>query len=82
MDWDALCKGWIAAVFMVLAVGLVELVYFSRFLLPLYTLVGGGVYAMCLRFLHAVNANDIQLARNLLGRRVDPLVRFLEKIFL
>jgi hypothetical protein len=82
MDWDALCKGWIAAVFMVLFVGLLELVYFSRYLLPLYILVGGAVYAMGLRFLKALNANDIQLARNLLGRRADPLVRFLEKIFL
>jgi len=82
MDWDALCKGWIAAVFMVLSIGLLELVYFSRYLLSLYILVGEGVYAMGLRFLKGVNANHIQLARNLLGRRADPLVRFFEKILL
>jgi len=79
-DKEALWKGFSAAMIMVLAVGLIEQMFFSGYLLPLYIIVGGIVYVIALRFLKAVNQNDILLIRNLAGKRAPSIVKVLEKV--
>lgn len=81
-DKEAMWKGWSASVVMFLIVGLVEQVFFSRYLLPLYILVGGVVYVIMLRIMKAVNEGDIQLFRNLMGKRGAWIVDSLAKILM
>lgn len=79
-DKEAVLKGWIAAFIMVLVVWLVEQLVFSRYLVSLYVIVGGVVYAFVLRVMKVVNEKDIQLLGEFMGERVAPLVDFLAKI--
>lgn len=81
-DKGALWKSWSAAVLMFVIVWLVEQVHFSPYLLPVYIVVGGAVYAGSLRILKAVNKGDLQLIRDLMGKRVAPLVDVLEKVLI
>ena len=78
-DREAVWKSWIAAVVMFVVVWLMEYVYFSLFLLPLYVVVGGVTYAVALRFLGAVNEDDMRLIRNLLGKKAVVIVDVAEK---
>ena len=79
-DGEAVWKSWAAAIGMFVAVWLVEYVYFSPYLLPLYVVVGGVVYAVALRLLGAVNENDMRLIRNLLGKKASVIVNVVEKV--
>ena len=80
LDKEALWKSWTAATFMFLVVGVIEWVYLSQYLLPFYIFAGGVAYVTALKMLKAVNENDIQLIRNLTGKRLSPIVNVLEKI--
>jgi len=73
-DDEALWKSWVAS--SVMAVGILgsQFLLYSKYLLPLYVLVGGIVYLVMLRFLRAVNAHDVHLARGFVGRRWQALV--------
>jgi len=81
LDKEAILKGWAAAFIMVLVVGLVEQLFFSRYLVPVYVIVGGVVYVLVLRIMKVVNERDIQLVREFMGERMAPLGDFLAKIF-
>jgi len=81
-DREAVWKGLSAALLMSVIVWLTVQICSSRYLLPAYILVGGVVYACALRFMGAIKKYDIQLIRNLIGRRVSPVVDLLEKILI
>ena len=81
-DKAAIWKSWVAATTMFVAVGLVEQVHMSCYLLPLLILVGGTVYVIALRLLKAVNENDIELVRKLLGNRAILITKILQKILI
>lgn len=81
-DKEVMWKSWIAAIVMLVAVSFAEQMYFSHYLLPAYISVGGMIYALALRILKAVNANDIQLLRNLLGKRANIITNIIEKILI
>ena len=49
-------------------------------MLPLYVVGGGAVYMVALRFLGAVNVNDIRLVRNLFGRKATVITNIVEKL--
>jgi hypothetical protein len=59
---------------MALAVLLIEYVYYSEFLLPLYVFVGGLVYMLSLRFLNVVDEQDILFLRQVFGVRVGLII--------
>jgi len=82
LDKEAIWKSWSAAIVMFMAVRLMEQIYFSPYLLPLYVFVGGTVYMIALRVMKAVKEDDMQLIRNLMGKRATPIVNILEKILL
>ena len=81
-DREAVWKSWCAAIAMLVAVWLTESLHFSPYLLPLYIVVGGTVYMVALRLLRTVNENDIELIRNLLGKRAAVITNLLEKILI
>jgi len=72
-DQEALCKSLIAGLAMVGVVTLVEYVWYSKYLLPLYVLTGGLAYLIMLRVLHATRKTDIQLIQQYLGKRLERL---------
>jgi len=45
-----------------------------------YVVGGGAVYMVALRFLGAVNVNDIRLVRNLFGRKATVITNIVEKL--
>jgi len=79
-DREAVWKSWTAAVGMFGAVWFVERMHFSPYLLPLYVVVGGVAYAVALRLLGAVNENDIELVRNLLGEKANTIINIVERL--
>ncbi|MGD8505663.1 MAG: oligosaccharide flippase family protein [Candidatus Bathyarchaeota archaeon] len=81
-DKKTIGRSWVASVTMLVAVGLAQQVYVSYYLLPLLILLGAIVYTTTLRFLKAVDENDIELVRKLLGNRATPLVHILRKLLL
>jgi hypothetical protein len=62
-------KSVVASVAMALSMEAVQLLYYSRFLLPLYLVVGAVVYLLAMRALRAVNTADIELLQQTLGPR-------------
>ncbi|UCG44710.1 MAG: oligosaccharide flippase family protein [Candidatus Bathyarchaeota archaeon] len=81
-DGEALWKSWAAAVAMFGIVWLLEYMYMSPYLLPLYVGVGGLVYVVGLRLLKAVRKGDVSLIRNLLGKRAAPIMNLAERILI
>jgi len=75
LDREALGKSLIAGLAMAAAVSLVEYVWYSKYLLPLYALTGGLTYLTMLRVLHAATKTDIQLIQQYLGKRLKPLTK-------
>ena len=79
-DGEAVWKSWVAAVIMFAAVWLIERIYFSPYLLPIYIVVGGATYAIALRLLRTVGENDIRLIRNFLGKKGTIVTNIVEKV--
>jgi O-antigen/teichoic acid export membrane protein len=69
LDYQAIMKSVVAGGAMALSMEAVQLLYYSRFLLPLYLAVGVLVYLRAMRALRAVNTADIDLVRRTLGSR-------------
>ena len=74
LDKLALLKIFSSSAIMALAVLLIEYVYYSRFLLPLYVFVGGLVYMLSLRFLSVLDEQDILFLRQVFGVRVGLII--------
>ena len=81
-DKEALWKGCGAAIIMVVVVGLIEWMFFNPYLLPLYMVVGGVVYAVALKILRVVNEKDMLLIETLMGKRATSLVKVLKKVLM
>jgi len=78
-DREAFVNAWIGSIAMAVVVGFVEFIYMSKFMLPAYILVGGIVYLVLLKLLHAVKSQDIILAKQFLPTRLGGAVNFLAK---
>jgi len=83
LDMDAFVKSLFASSFMVLVVFCLQLVLSSRYLLPLYVIVGGLVYFTMLRVLRALREDDFVLMRGFVPAKmcllVDLAQRFLAR---
>ena len=79
-DREAVWKSWTAAIVMFVAIWFVERIHFSSYLLLLYIVVGGITYAIGLRLLGAIDEDDIELIRNLLGKRATVITDIVEKV--
>ena len=69
LDYEAIMKSIVASVAMALIMEALQLLYYSRFLLPLYLLAGVPVYLLAMRALKGMNTADIELLRQTLGPR-------------
>lgn len=69
-DMEAYRSAWMASLLMAAAVLAFEASFYSKYLLPVYVVVGGGVFFLTLRPLRAVDREDIQLASDFLGPRL------------
>jgi len=78
-DKEALTKSLVASLVMAMVVAAAEILRYSKYLLPLYVLVGASTYLAALRILRAIKPSDIELLRQYLGTRFDIAVNQLEK---
>ena len=74
LDLTAFVKSLVASSLMALAVAGLQLAWSSRYLLPLYVVVGGLVYLAMLRALRALREDDFVLARGFVPARARGLV--------
>jgi O-antigen/teichoic acid export membrane protein len=78
MGWKSLVAGGVMAGVLVA----VQMVVYSRLLLPLYVALGAVVYLILLRVLRAVRKHDIELIERYLGPRLGILARLLSAILI
>jgi len=80
LDFQAILKSVLASGGMALAMEAFQLVYYSRFLLPVYLAVGFLVYLLGMRALKAVGTVDIDLLRHTLGPRFRGVCDLLSRV--
>jgi len=81
-DFEALWKSWAASSVMAVAVLGIQFFLYSKYLLPLYVLLGGVVYLVMLRFLRAVRVHDIHLVKAFAGKRFARLVDWVRPLLI
>jgi O-antigen/teichoic acid export membrane protein len=69
IDKETVMKTLISSVVMAAVVYLAQLIYYSKFLLPLYVLIGAAVYMAEMRAFGMLDRSDVQLLTKLLGER-------------
>jgi len=80
LDSKAILKSIVAGGGMALVMEALQLVYYSRFLLPVYLLVGFLAYLLGMRALKAMGAADIDLLRRMLGPRFGRMCDLLSRV--
>jgi len=70
----------VASGFMAFVMEVLQLLYYSRFLLPVYLLAGLLAYLVALRALKAVTPADIDLLRRILGPRFSKICDLLSRL--
>ena len=71
VDIVAVTKNLFASTIMAIVLVAIQLIIYSKFLLPAYVLIGAIVYLILLRLLRAVEPADLSLLRGFLGQRVS-----------
>lgn len=82
LDYGSIAKSILASGVMALVMEAVQVLYYSRFLLPLYLAVGFVVYILTLRTLRAMRPGDIDLFRQILGPRFNRICDLLSRIII
>jgi O-antigen/teichoic acid export membrane protein len=80
LDYQAITKSVVACAAMAVSMEILQLLYYNRFLLPLYLLAGALVYLLAMRALRGMNAADIDLLRQTLGPRFSGICGLLSKL--
>jgi len=65
---------------MALAVYDIQALYYSKFYLPIYVLIGGAIYLAMLRVTNAIKPEDVRLMKEYLGPRFSWISRPLGKL--
>jgi len=71
VDILAVAKNLFASTIMAVVLVAFQVVVYSKFLLPVYVLIGAVVYLILLRLLRAVDPTDLSLLRGFLGPRLS-----------
>jgi O-antigen/teichoic acid export membrane protein len=82
LDVEAIWKSNVAAISMAAVLIFIQFFVHSKFLLPLYVVIGLGVYLAMLRVLKAIHENDIELIRLYLGPKLSLASRLLRLLLL
>jgi O-antigen/teichoic acid export membrane protein len=80
LDFETIAKSLVAGTIMAIVLVTVQIWLYSKFLLPIYMLVGVITYLLALRELRAVRQEDIELTRSYFGRRLAFLAGILGRI--
>ena len=80
LDFQAILKSLVASGGMALVMEALQLLYYSRFLLPVYLLVGLLAYLLAMRALKAMSTADIDLLRRTLGPRSSRMCDLLSRL--
>jgi O-antigen/teichoic acid export membrane protein len=80
LDNEAIMKSVLASGVMALAMEAFQLLYYSRYLLPVYLAIGLAVYLLGMRTLRAVNVADMDLVRQMLGPRFGGVCDLLARV--
>jgi O-antigen/teichoic acid export membrane protein len=80
LDFQAIMKSVAASGAMALSMEALQLLYYSRFLLPLYLIVGALVYLLAMRALRGMNRGDIDLIRQMLGSGFGGICDLLSRL--
>jgi len=73
LDLHTVAKTFIAGTVMAGVLLGVQLIYYNKFMLPAYILLGGVVYLLMLRLLKTMSLEDMNLLRSFLGKRLSPV---------
>ena len=76
-DSQAILKSLVASSALALAAEAMQLLYYSKFLLPVYLLVAFLTYPLAMRALKAISTDDIDLLRRILGPRSGRICELL-----
>lgn len=82
LDVKGISKILVAAGVMAAVILVMQIPFYNKLLLPVYVLVGGGVYVLMLRLLRAVTEEDLTLIENYLGGRLSLGTRILRRALL
>ena len=80
LDSQAILKSLVASGSMTLVMEIFQLVYYSRFLLPAYLLVGLLAYLLAMRALKAISKADLELLRRILGPDFSRVCDILSRV--
>jgi len=80
--FNVISKSLVAGIVMAAVVLMVEVLFYNKFLLPVYALLGGIAYLGMLRLLRVAREEDINLIRKYLGHRLAFAADFLQRILL
>jgi O-antigen/teichoic acid export membrane protein len=80
LDTQAILKSLVASGGMALVMEALQLLYYSRFLLPVYLLVGLLAYLLAMRALKAMSTADFDLLRSTLGQRSSRMCDLLSRL--
>lgn len=69
IDKQAFLKALISSIVMAAAVSVVQQIYYSRFLLPAYVLIGATIYLAGTKALKVLNKADTELMKQILEER-------------
>ena len=79
-DWDAFRKSLIASAGMAGGVAIVEYLWMNTYFLPMYILLGAGLYLAMLKILKAVNKEDMTLLKQFLPKRLGKTIDILARL--
>ena len=82
LDSQAILKSLVASGAMAMVMEALQLFYYSRFLLPVYLLIGALAYLLAMRALKAMSTADIDLLQRTLGPRSSRMCDFLSRLVL
>jgi len=82
LDVKGILKSLVAGGVMAAVVLAIQVPFYNKLLLPVYVLVGGGVYILMLRLLRAVTEEDLTLIEDYLGERLSLGTRILRRALL
>ena len=82
VDIPAVAKNLLAGTVMAVLLIAIQLIIYSKLLLPAYVLIGAVVYLILLRLLRAVEPADLSLLRGFLGPTLSPVSNVLSWVLL
>ena len=79
LDLEAIWKSLVAGTIMAVIILAAQIPIYSKFLLPLYAVIGVLTYLALLRLLNTIKPSDMEFLRRYSGQRFGLVLRFLDR---